>query len=217
MAGLTDRCTYCNGDGWTWLAGAPAHPGNQIKCEKCNGTGKVHTELIDRECCRRSREQYGWPCHDSSKLEVVEQGSFAKSFEGIHEKKGTTFQSQVDLWMKKCFEASVISDVQERGDRFLEEALELLQASGYDRNRVAGLVSYVFDRPVGDKSQEVGGVMVTLSAFCSTLGIDMQKEGDIELARINDPAVLKKIQAKQKAKALIRFDSPLPGSPANDN
>ena len=59
--------------------------------------------------------------------------------------------------------------------------------------------------------------MVTLSAFCSTLGVDMQKEGDIELARINDPVVLKKIQAKQKAKALIKFDSPLPGSPANDN
>jgi hypothetical protein len=121
------------------------------------------------------------------------------------------FQARVADWMVKCFSPEVCNDVQERGDRFLEEALELLQSKGYDHNRVATLVDYVWGRPVGEPAQEVGGVMVTLGAFCWVAGLDMHDAGEIELARINQPEVMEKIRRKQQAKNALHFDTPLPG------
>lgn len=33
------KCKNCNGKGWTWLAGAPAHETNKYPCEECNLQG----------------------------------------------------------------------------------------------------------------------------------------------------------------------------------
>lgn len=121
------------------------------------------------------------------------------------------FQGDVAEWMAKCFLASLYSDMTERGDRLLEEVLELLQAHGYDSARVPTLVNYVFGRPVGEPAQEVGGVMVTLAAYCSVAGLSMQADGQAELDRINQPEVMARIRAKQEAKNALRFDTPLPG------
>lgn len=115
--------------------------------------------------------------------------------------------------MIKCFSPEVCHDVTERGDRFLEEVLELLQANGYARERVATLVDYVYGRPVGEPRQEVGGVMVTLGAYCWIIGLDMHEAGQIELDRINRPEIIKKIRKKQEAKKALHFDTPLPGQP----
>lgn len=127
---------------------------------------------------------------------------------------GPTFQDGVADWMGQCFLPSLYSNMTERGDRLLEEVLELLQAHGYDRARVPTLVDYVFGRPVGEPAQEVGGVMVTLAGYCWVAGIDMHAAGDAELARINQPDVMAKIRAKQEAKNALHFDTPLPGDPA---
>jgi hypothetical protein len=127
--------------------------------------------------------------------------------------RGNTFQRGVSSWMDQCFIPSLYSNMTERGDRLLEEVLELLQSHGYDRTRVATLVDYVYSRPVGDPRQEVGGVMVTLAGYCWIAKIDMQAEGDRELARITQPDVMARIRAKQEAKAAIEFDTPLPGNP----
>lgn len=108
------------------------------------------------------------------------------------------FQDRVKPWMDACFGPEISNDRMERGDRFLEEALELLQSGGYPRERVASLVDYVFDRPVGDPPQEVGGVMVTLAAYCLAHGLDMHEAGETELARIWTK--VEKIRAKQAAK-----------------
>ncbi|WP_242899122.1 hypothetical protein [Stenotrophomonas maltophilia] len=127
---------------------------------------------------------------------------------------GRSFQAGVAEWMGQCFLPSLYSDMTERGDRLLEEVLELLQAHGYDKARVPTLVDYVFGRPVGEPAQEVGGVMVTLAGYCWVAGIDMHAAGNAELARINQPDVMARIRAKQEAKNALHFDTPLPGNPA---
>ncbi|WP_382513075.1 hypothetical protein, partial [Streptomyces sp. NPDC057020] len=127
---------------------------------------------------------------------------------------GQTFQAGVAEWMGQCFLPSLYSNMTERGDRLLEEVLELLQAHGYDKARVPTLVDYVFGRPVGEPAQEVGGVMVTLAGYCWVAGLDMHAAGDAELARIGQPEVMAKIRAKQEAKNALHFDTPLPGNAA---
>ncbi len=127
---------------------------------------------------------------------------------------GRSFQDGVAEWMGQCFLPSLYSDMTERGDRLLEEVLELLQAHGYDKARVPTLVDYVFGRPVGEPAQEVGGVMVTLAGYCWVAGLDMHAAGDAELARISQPEVMAKIRAKQEAKNALHFDTPLPGNAA---
>lgn len=124
------------------------------------------------------------------------------------------FQAGVADWARKCFERPLYRNMTERGDRLLEEVLELLQSKGYDSARVRTLVDYVYGRPVGEPVQEVGGVMVTLAAFCSVAGLDMKGAGDAELERIAQPEVMAKIRAKQELKNALHFDTPLPGAAA---
>jgi hypothetical protein len=126
-----------------------------------------------------------------------------------------SFQSRVAPWMQECFGPVISGDRIERGDRFLEESLELLQSGGYDRDRVTLLVDYVWNRPVGEPSQEVGGVGVTLAAYCLAFGLDMHEAFETELARILQPEIVEKIRIKQATKAAaIGNSSPLPIAPS---
>ncbi len=118
-----------------------------------------------------------------------------------------TFQSRVAPWMQACFGPEISADRMERNHRFFEEATELVQANQMTRSEAHQLVDYVFNRPVGQRPQEVGGVMVTLAALCLANGNDMHECGEVELARISDPVTIEKIRAKQAAKPR---HSPLP-------
>jgi hypothetical protein len=109
-----------------------------------------------------------------------------------------SLQDRVAPWMLACFGAEVSADRLERGDRLLEEVFELLQSGDYPRERVASLSSYVWSRDIGEPHQEVGGVMITLAAYCLAHGLDMHKAGEDELARIWTK--VEKIRAKQAAK-----------------
>jgi len=120
-----------------------------------------------------------------------------------------TFQGRVQPWMMDCFGPTISADRQERNHRFIEEALELIQACGATASEAHQLVDYVFNRPLGEPRQEVGGVMVTLAALCLANGLDMHQAGDIELTRISAPAIRDKIRAKQANKPK---HSPLPES-----
>jgi len=121
------------------------------------------------------------------------------------------YQKQVAVWMQEVFSPEVSADFQERGFRFGEEALELLQANGTTKEEVLKLVDYVFSRPVGELSQEVGGTMVTLAALCQAKNIDLMKEANKELNRINLPEIRVKIQAKHAEKRAVMIATPLPG------
>jgi hypothetical protein len=121
----------------------------------------------------------------------------------------TSFQNRIKQWMDACFIPELYGNMVERGDRFLEEVLELLQSHGYDKTRVATLVEYVYGRPIGEPAQEVGGVMVTLAGYCAIANIEMTVEAEREYDRICQPSVMRKIQAKQISKRDIH--GPLPG------
>jgi hypothetical protein len=111
---------------------------------------------------------------------------------------GAPLQARVQPWMMACFGAEIAADRVERGDRLLEEVLELLQSGGYDPARVVALRDYVWGRPPGEPAQEVGGVMITLAAYCLAYGLDMHEAGETELARIWTK--VEAIRAKQAAK-----------------
>jgi len=109
-----------------------------------------------------------------------------------------TFQARVQPWMMATFGPEISTDKLERNDRFIEEALELVQASDYPKARAHELVEYVYGRDQGEINQEVGGVMVTLAAHCLAHGVDMHAAGETELARIWTK--VDQIRAKQAAK-----------------
>lgn len=113
-------------------------------------------------------------------------------------KKNGSYQERVGAWMLACFGEMVAADVIERNHRFLEEALELVQSCGCSKDEAHELVEYVFNRPPGEKSQEVGGVMVTLAAVCLAQKLDMLEAAETELARVWKK--IDEIRAKQAAK-----------------
>lgn len=94
------------------------------------------------------------------------------------------FQGRVWDWAVECFGIGGATDKVERNQRFLEEALELVQACGCTAAEAHQLVEYVFDRPTGNRGQEVGGVIVCLALLCEAHNLDMHEEGEVELSRI---------------------------------
>jgi len=120
------------------------------------------------------------------------------------------FQARVRPWLLACFGEMIAGDREERNHRFLEEALELVQACGCTAHEAHQLVDYVYGRDVGEPAQEVGGVMVTLAALCLANDLDMHANGETELARIWTK--VEAIRAKQAAKPK---HSPLPGQTAS--
>lgn len=109
-----------------------------------------------------------------------------------------TYQQRVNTWMDECFRTDVVHSPQERNMRFLEEALELVQALGLSREEAHHLVDYAFDREKGEATQEVGGVLVCLAALCNTADIEMTMAAEQELTRcwVN----IDKIRLKHAAK-----------------
>ena len=114
-----------------------------------------------------------------------------------------TFQDRVEPWLKECFGDIIPKDKVERNHRFLEEALELVQALNCSKEDAHDLVEYVYNRAVGEPHQEVGGVMVTLAALCLANELDMCYDGETELTRIKDPALTEKLRIKQLNKPTI--------------
>lgn len=122
-----------------------------------------------------------------------------------------TFQSQAGAWMGTAILPSRNSAIITRGDRLAEEVFELLQSQHYPRERLRMLEDYVFNRPIGEPGQEMGGVMLTLACYGEVAGLNMHLEGYRELARVNRPDVIARIKKKQESAAALDFTSPLPG------
>lgn len=114
--------------------------------------------------------------------------------------KTNSFQARVHEWVVSCFPPPAHYDRRERTHRFLEEALELAQASGCSRADAQALVDYVFSRGEGEVAQETGGVLVTLAALSNAQGVDMDDAGEVELAR--NWSRIDQIRAKQASKPL---------------
>jgi len=110
------------------------------------------------------------------------------------------FQAKVYDWMVKCFGDKISNDTIERNWRFLEEALELVQALNMTKEDVLKLVDYTYSRPLGAPIQEVGGVCITLAALTNANNINLEFCAETELTRISQPHIIESIRLKQKSK-----------------
>lgn len=109
-----------------------------------------------------------------------------------------SFQGRVYPWTVETFGLKLTLDLNERIQRFLEEALELVQAAGGTQEQAVKMAAYVFSRPVGEVHQEAAGTQVSLAALCNRLNVPMDECREVELLRCIDNA--KKIREKQKTK-----------------
>lgn len=114
-----------------------------------------------------------------------------------------SFQYKCWEWVVQAFGSEDATDPFIRVQRFLEEAIELAQALGFSRENAHKMVDYVYGRPVGEVTQEVGGVMCTLGSLCEAIGVDMHAAGVMELLR-----AIKMIDTiKEKHKSKPKFDA----------
>lgn len=111
-----------------------------------------------------------------------------------------SFQNRAMYWAKKCFGQSLAMDPRERNQRFIEEGLELVQSCGMTRREAIGAVNYVYNRPLGEKRQEAGGVYTTLALLCKAQGIDMVGEGERDLLEIDNETTTARIREKRQTK-----------------
>lgn len=110
------------------------------------------------------------------------------------------FQQKVGLWCIDLFGSVIGANVATRCFRFAEEAVELTQSFGMSKASWHRILDYVYERPVGEPVQEVGGTMVTLAALCAAAGINMESAAVMEQRRCEQPEVMEKIRNKQRLK-----------------
>lgn len=116
------------------------------------------------------------------------------------------YQKRAGAWATACFGEEAAINHFHRRNRFIEEAIELHQASGGTADEIIELVNHVYNKPTGDPHQEVGGTLVTLATLCNGLGVNLLHAGEDELARVWEE--FPRIRAKQAAAI---ENSPLPG------
>lgn len=137
------------------------------------------------------------PVTDPDMLAALQEASLNQDAEDL--------QDGVRVWTRACFGNDVAADMRERGHRFLEEALELAQSAGVTREEVLELLGYTFSRPVGEMAQELGGVMITVSALANAAGLSCKEEGWHALQ--TNWTKIEKIREKRRNKPKF---SPLP-------
>ena len=93
-------------------------------------------------------------------------------------------QSIVAAWIRSTF-GEVTCTREERTLRFLEEAIELAQAEGLSLEQVNRLMIHVYNKPRGVAEQEVGGVGITLLAYCECIGISADAAELLEWERVS--------------------------------
>jgi len=93
-------------------------------------------------------------------------------------------QAQVSGWCALAFGQDNTSSIPQRALRLLEEAVETYQAAGCDEEMAHKLVAFVFARPKGEVSQELGAVGLCLLALASAAGVSADEEEAREFDRV---------------------------------
>lgn len=109
-----------------------------------------------------------------------------------------SLQDRMLTWCLAVFGFEITHDKVERNYRFLEEATELVQATGMSEAEAIETVRWVYARPIGEAPQEVAGAITTLLALCNAHGINAREETEKEINRIWENR--DKIREKQKTK-----------------
>lgn len=84
-------------------------------------------------------------------------------------------------WAVRCFGRDHVYNAPTRSLRVAEEAIELVQSFDIPKEKALELVEMVYARPKGNPRQEIGGVMMTITVMCATMGYDTD---DILLAEV---------------------------------
>jgi len=112
----------------------------------------------------------------------------------------TQRQSAILEWANATFGEATASNKGERIRRFAEEAIEMAQAVGLDKQALHDIIDHVYAKPAGNIAQEIGQVGVSLLALVENLGISAEEEEFKEFDRITSlPSGY--WQARQNAKA----------------
>lgn len=117
-----------------------------------------------------------------------------------------SFQERLWEWFLHTFQdhfPELIRNHRERNHRFLEEALELVQACGMDKQEIMALVHEVYNRPKGEIFKEAGGVLTTLTILCSDHEIDVNEAAEAELAR--NYQIIDKLRQKQPKRSSMQL------------
>ncbi|WFP48538.1 hypothetical protein PL263_10475 [Methylomonas sp. EFPC3] len=109
-------------------------------------------------------------------------------------------QAAILQWANATFGKRTASVTAERIARFMEEAIELAQATHMFPEDIKELVDHVYTKPAGDVAQEIGQVGVALLALAEHLQVNADAEERNELERITS-LPKEHWQARQNAKA----------------
>lgn len=95
-------------------------------------------------------------------------------------------------------------DLHERGMRSAEENIEVVQCCGVTAEELIALVWHVFDKPVGDIQQELGGAGMTLLGVADSAGYVLSQCVEKELERVESlpPERFRKRQAENVANGI---------------
>lgn len=126
-------------------------------------------------------------------------------------------QRLVRGFVERAFGEAAFESIEERASRVLEEALELAQACGVGQVRAMEIAAYVYGRPAGTISQEIGGVGVTLLALAERRGLSADGCEQEELERVlsKSPSHFRERQ-ERKAASGIAMAPPISQSDAGE-
>lgn len=108
-------------------------------------------------------------------------------------------QAAVLRWVKETFGLALLAK-EERVARLLEEAIELAQAEGFPAEKVGRIAAHVYSKEPGSPAQEVGGIGVTLLAYCASVGLSADQCEIREFERVQLLGITH-FHGRQKVKA----------------
>lgn len=96
-----------------------------------------------------------------------------------------TAQRAIGQWTRETFGTHIAIDPWERSMRLIEEAIELVQATGIREDEIHAMVDRVYSDNPGNPAQEAAQVLVTLFALASAHNIALDHEFSEEFFRIS--------------------------------
>lgn len=114
-------------------------------------------------------------------------------------------QDGVHAWCIAAFGDDHAKNVEQRGIRLVEEAIEAGQAAGCDPEMIHRLVDHIYSKPAGEIKQEMGGVGVTLLALAAALNVSADSCEHAEFVRVRSKP-LAEFAARNAAKNALGFN-----------
>ena len=93
-------------------------------------------------------------------------------------------QMMACAWAGASFGEEHCMDTRMRAMRFIEEAIELAQAMGLEKEMIGKLADHIYGKEGGEIYQEIGGVGVTLLVLAQSVGLSADACEMGELRRV---------------------------------